>query len=58
LCKKRQLWGKAQVLLSQAADSLEDAGLRRQAWRALADLAEQREDLPAALHALKKAAMD
>jgi HemY protein len=58
LCQKRQLWGKAQVLLAQAASSLDDAQLRRQAWRAIADMAEQREDLPAALLALKKAAMD
>ena len=58
LCQKRQLWGKAQVLLSQAAPALEDASLGRMAWRAVADLAEQREDLPAALQALKKAAMD
>ena len=58
LCQKRQLWGKAQVLLAQAAASLDDALLRRQAWRAIADMAEQREDLPAALLALKKAAMD
>ncbi len=58
LCQKRQLWGKAQVLLAQAAASLDDAHLRRQAWRANADMAEQREDLPAALLALKKAAMD
>jgi len=57
-CQKRQLWGKAQVLLSQAAPSLQDPLVRRQAWRALAELAEQREDLPAALQALKKAAMD
>ena len=58
LCQKRQLWGKAQVLLSQAAPALGDPGLRRQAWRSLAELAEQREDLQAAVAALKKAAMD
>ena len=58
LCQKRQLWGKAQVLLAQAAPVLADAGLRRQAWRSLAELAEQREDLQAAVNALKKAAME
>jgi HemY protein len=58
LCQKRQLWGKAQLLLSQAAPALEDPVMRRQAWRSLAELAEQREDLPAALSALKKAAME
>ena len=58
LCQKRQLWGKAQVLLAQAAPVLGDPALRRQAWRSLADLAEQREDLQAAVNALKKAAME
>ena len=58
LCQKRQLWGKAQLLLAQAAPALEDVNLRRQAWRALAELAEQREDVSAAMQALKKAAMD
>jgi HemY protein len=58
LCQKRQLWGKAQVLLAQAAPALEDLNLRRQAWRAIAELAEQREDIPGAMQALKKAAMD
>jgi HemY protein len=58
LCQKRQLWGKAQVLLAQAAPVLADPGLRRQAWRSLAELAEQREDLQAAVNALKKAAME
>ena len=58
LCQKKQLWGKAQVLLTQAAPALEDMNLRRLAWRAVAELAEQRDDLPAAMMALKKAAMD
>jgi HemY protein len=58
LCQKRQLWGKAQALLAQAAPALQDAAIRRQAWRSLAELAEQREDLPAALIALKKASLD
>lgn len=55
-CMKRQLWGKAQALLSQAAQNLEDVGLRRQAWSALAQLAEQREDPVAAASAWKRAA--
>jgi HemY protein len=58
LCPKRQLWGKAQALLSQAAPILQDANVRRQAWRSLAELAEQRDDVPAALQALKKASLD
>jgi HemY protein len=43
-CLKRQLWGKAQQLLSHAVLSLQDAGLKRKAWLALAALAEQRGD--------------
>lgn len=55
-CMKRQLWGKAQQLLMQAALGLQDAGLHRNAWRALAELAEQREDASAAAQAWKRAA--
>ena len=55
-CLNRQLWGKARQLLSQAALGLQDATLRRNAWRALAVLAEQREDAEAAAHAYKQAA--
>ena len=55
-CMKRQLWGKAQQLLTQAALGLQDAGLHRNAWRALAELAEQREDATAAALAWKRAA--
>ena len=55
-CMKRQLWGKAQALLSQAAKHLDDTGLRRQAWVALAQLAEQRDDNVAAAAAWKRAA--
>jgi HemY protein len=55
-CLKRQLWGKAQALLSQAVKHLSDADLRRQAWGALAQLAEQREDAVTAAAAWKRAA--
>jgi HemY protein len=55
-CLKRQLWGKAQQLLMQAALGLQDASLHRKAWRALAELAEQREDAQAAAQAWKRAA--
>lgn len=55
-CMKRQLWGKAQQLLTQAALSLHDTRLHRNAWRALAELAEQREDASAAAQAWKRAA--
>ncbi|RYF14213.1 MAG: heme biosynthesis protein HemY [Comamonadaceae bacterium] len=55
-CMQRQLWGKAQQLLTQAALGLQDPALHRNAWRALAGLAEQREDAPAAAQAWKRAA--
>ena len=56
-CKSRQLWGKARQLLSQAALGLQDRHLHRNAWRALAMLAEQREDAAAAAEAYKQAAL-
>lgn len=55
-CLRRQLWGKARQLLSQAALGLQDATLHRKAWLALAVLAEQREDETAAAEAYKQAA--
>jgi len=55
-CMKRQLWGKAQQLLTQAALGLQDPRLHRNAWRALAGLAEQREDAQSAAIAWKRAA--
>lgn len=55
-CMKRQLWGKAQQLLGQAALALQDAGLHRNACVALAELAEQRGDAEAAAAAWKRAA--
>lgn len=54
-CMKRQLWGKAQQLLSNASMALQDAGLHRNAWIALAELAEQRGDEKAAAAAWKRA---
>lgn len=55
-CMKRQLWGKAQQLLTQAALGLQDPALHRSAWHALALLAEQRGDPDAASQAWKRAA--
>jgi len=55
-CMKRQLWGKAQQLLTHAALGLQDMGLHRNAWCALALLAEQRGDERAAADAWKRAA--
>ncbi|WP_395687194.1 heme biosynthesis protein HemY [Caenimonas koreensis] len=57
-CMKRQLWGKAQQHLSQAALALQDIRLHRKAWRALAELAEERGDLDTAAKAWKRAATD
>ena len=57
-CMKRQLWGKAQQLMSQAAMGLQDVKLHRNAWRALALLAEERGDQEAAAQAWKRAAGD
>ena len=57
-CLKRQLWGKAQQLLAQAAQQLTDAPLRASAWRHLAELAEQRGDDSAAASAWKQAALE
>ena len=56
-CLKRQLWGKAQQLLTQSTQQLEDAGLRRNAWLRLAELAERRGDLTGATQAWKHAAL-
>ena len=57
-CMKRQLWGKAQQLLTQAALGLRDAKLHRSAWRALAELAEERGDAIGAAQAWKRAASE
>ena len=56
-CLQRQLWGKAQQLLTQSTQQLEDVGLRRNAWLRLAELAERRGDLTAATQAWKQAAL-
>lgn len=53
---QRQLWGKAQQLLAQSAQVLQDPSLRRQAWRALAELAQQRGDENAAANYTQRAA--
>lgn len=57
-CMKRQLWGKAQQLLAQSVRGLHhEPELQRNAWRALAELAEGREDATGALEAWKNAAL-
>ena len=55
-CLQRQLWGKAQQMLAQAAQGLQDTGLHRNAWRALAELAERRGEPEAAQQAYRRAA--
>jgi HemY protein len=55
-CMKRQLWGKAQQLLTQAGLGLQDAALHRRAWSALARLAEARDEPAQAAEAWKRAA--
>ena len=57
-CLRRQLWGKAQQLLTQAAQGLGDRTMHRRAWSALARLAEARGDEAAAAQAWKRAAAD
>ena len=53
----RQLWGKSRQWLSLSVLGLQDAGLHRNAWRALAVLAEQRGDDAAQAEAYKQAAL-
>lgn len=55
-CMRLQLWGKAQQLLKQSLPRLQDEGLKRNAWAALAALAEQRGDGVAATQAWQSAA--
>jgi HemY protein len=56
LCLRHRLWGKAQGLLSQATKTLQSPALKRNAWMALAELAEQRQDAAEATAAWKQAA--
>ncbi len=56
-CLRLQLWGKAQKLLDQAVSQLQDEGLRSHAWRAQAELADQRGDATAAAEAWRRAAL-
>jgi HemY protein len=55
-CMQRGLWGKAQQHLTQAAPQLGDTHQRRDAWRRLAALAQQRGDEAAASRAWQEAA--
>ena len=55
LCMRLGLWGKAQQLLKLALLTLQDTALKRDAWCALAELAEQRQDAAAASEAYRQA---
>ena len=55
VCMRLKLWGKAQQLLKQSLTLPLDAGLTRDAWRALAALAERRQDSAAATEAYRNA---
>jgi HemY protein len=55
VCMRLSLWGKAQQLLKQSLSLLQDAELRRDAWSALAEMAEQRQDAKAATEAYRAA---
>ena len=55
VCMRLALWGKAQQMLRQALALLQDPGLKRDAWRALAEMAEQRQDSEAATQAYRQA---
>ncbi len=56
VCMRHQLWGKAQLLLGQSTPQLDDTGLRRNAWRALATLAALRSDTEAEQDAYRQLA--
>ncbi|MDT8990911.1 heme biosynthesis HemY N-terminal domain-containing protein [Curvibacter sp. APW13] len=55
-CMRMQLWGKAQQLLKQSVGGLRDADMRRRAWQHLGAMAEERQDMAAALTAYREAA--
>jgi HemY protein len=55
VCLRLGLWGKATQLLKQSLSLLQDSELKRDAWRALAALAEQRQDAAAATQAYREA---
>jgi len=56
VCMRLKLWGKSQQMLKQSLSMMQDPELRREAWRALAGLAEQRQDTKAAAEAYREAA--
>ena len=55
-CMQRGLWGKAAQALQLALPGLQSPDMRRRAWLSLAQLAQDRGDQEAALHAWRQAA--
>ncbi len=55
-CMRLQLWGKARPLLTHCLSRVPDAGLRSNAWRLLAELAQQQGEVDAATDAWRNAA--
>ena len=55
-CMQLQLWGKSRLLLTQCLARLQDPELRRDAWRLLAEQAQQEGDAEAATKAWRNAA--
>ncbi len=56
VCMRLQLWGKSRQLLTQCLTRLQDPQLRRDAWRLLAEQAQQEGDMEAATQAWRQAA--
>ncbi|OYT91189.1 MAG: heme biosynthesis protein HemY [Burkholderiales bacterium PBB3] len=56
ICMRLSLWGKAQQLIKQSLPRLQDRELQRDAWLAMAQLAEQRNDIQGATEAYREAA--
>ena len=56
VCMRLSLWGKAQQLFRQSLVTLQESELARDTWLALAQMAEQRQDVDAANQAYREAA--
>lgn len=56
VCMRLGLWGKAQQMLKHSLNLIQDPEIKRDTWRTLAELAEQRNDSAAAAEALREAA--
>ena len=56
VCMRLSLWGKSQQLFKQSLAVLADSDLARDTWLALAQMAEQRQDMASAAQAYREAA--